>query len=611
MDRLLELLARINDLTDDERAELGTLMTETLAANDDGRFPDLTDEALAEFAEASRAAAVAISESATPDVELLTSLVESNEAVSAETSTRSEEATAQAATIAELVQRVATNEPAASTEGDDPDGDDGDEGDGDDESKPAEAVAVTAATKPAARRSPTPMSAVAQRSTGQADAPEAEAGVAQTITAAAGLRDHDTGADLTPDQVAEAMHKLAREQRTPVRRGFGKFHVASIRTEYPEDRRLDLSDATRNYERLHALRASLLAGRDAAPGVGSAEALVAAGGLCAPLLVRYAVDTVGSDYRPVRDALMATDGSRGGVRLIPPPVLSSVGVDGEPGDDDATVSIWTNEDDEAVDPDDPTTWKSYERIVCSEPVDFETHAVVARKTVGNHLANTFPEWVRAAIDLTGVAWSRQADSQLLAQIAAASTQVAGYTGTLGSAKHFLEEIDAAAWATRNRHRVPQNTPVRVFAPDVLLVHMRTDIAKELPAGSTAERLAVAEASINQFFTARNVVVTWTPDLIVAGAQGAGALNPLPTEIQYGIGLDGLFAFMDGASIDLGFMAGTPQRDNTSNAQNDFHLFMESWEGIAKFGGPEHLWVTTTLCPNGATVGTVEPEACAS
>jgi hypothetical protein len=79
--------------------------------------------------------------------------------------------------------------------------------------------------------------------------------------------------------------------------------------DYPDERTLG-EDSVENVRRIRA--------------VTSPEAIVAAGGLCAPVEVRYALEETSSNARPVREALAQFGATRGGVRYIEPPVLDDV-----------------------------------------------------------------------------------------------------------------------------------------------------------------------------------------------------------------------------------------------------------------------------------------------
>jgi hypothetical protein len=86
---------------------------------------------------------------------------------------------------------------------------------------------------------------------------------------------------------------------------------------------------------------------------------------------------------------------------------------------------------------------------------------------------------------------------------------------------------------------------------------------------------------------------------VFGAQGAGALNPWPDTVQWGLYDEGHHLFLDGGTLDLGIV-----RDSTLNRTNDFETFVETFEGLAP-RGVESIWITSTVCPDGTSAAAIE------
>lgn len=99
--------------------------------------------------------------------------------------------------------------------------------------------------------------------------------------------------------------------------------VASFAANMPEERRL-----TRDMGDQAVVRA--------VENVISREALVASGGLCAPVTPYYDIMVLAGAQRPVRDSFATFQADRGGIRLIPPPTLASVGPTGRQVTDLAT-----------------------------------------------------------------------------------------------------------------------------------------------------------------------------------------------------------------------------------------------------------------------------------
>jgi hypothetical protein len=57
--------------------------------------------------------------------------------------------------------------------------------------------------------------------------------------------------------------------------------------------------------------------------------------------------------------------------------------------------------------------------------------------------------------------------------------------------------------------------------------------------------------------------------------------------------EGTFLFLDGGTLDIGVI-----RDSTLVGTNDYKMFVETFEGVAKVG-VESIKVTSTIAVNGA------------
>jgi hypothetical protein len=65
-------------------------------------------------------------------------------------------------------------------------------------------------------------------------------------------------------------------------------------------------------------------------------------------------------------------------------------------------------------------------------------------------------------------------------------------------------------------------------------------------------------------------------------------------VQYAIFPEGAFIHVDGGTLDLGLV-----RDSTLNSTNDFQIFGETFENVARIGPAQSaLWVTLTTAPTG-------------
>jgi hypothetical protein len=119
--------------------------------------------------------------------------------------------------------------------------------------------------------------------------------------------------------------------------------------------------------------------------------------------------------------------------------------------------------------------------------------------------------------------------------------------------------------------------------------MAADLALAMPGDSTLN----AYSEIDGYMAARGVVVSYSLDQDVYGAQGAAALLEFADSFTWYLFAEGTFLFLDGGTLDLGII-----RDSSLVGTNDYKMFVETFEGVAKVG-VEGLAITSTINVNGA------------
>jgi len=381
------------------------------------------------------------------------------------------------------------------------------------------------------------------------------------ITAGADIPGDTAGSPLEDmNAVAEAMSKRIHALRR-VNGGDGEQHiVASVTTSFPEDRTLS-SDAENNWAKIQA--------------VTSPEAITAAGGHVAPFEARYDIFGIGTTARPVRDALPRFQADRGGIRFITPPVLSSYG---------NAVGIWTAANDAAETPN-PASKTSLTVAAAAENT-VATDAVTLQMQFGNLATRAYPELIARHNELGLIQHAREAEGQLLTRLTALSTAVTS-TSLIGVARDFLVQLGRAAANYRGRHRLEADAPLRVICPAWVKDAMAADLALAMPGDNTLN----AYAEIDGFIASRNINISYHIDDFT-DAQGASAMNEFADTFVWYMFAEGTFLFLDGGTLDLGII-----RDSSLVGTNDYKMFVETFEGVAKVG-VESLKVTSTISVNG-------------
>lgn len=413
--------------------------------------------------------------------------------------------------------------------------------------------------------------------------PVARVTASVAITAGADIPGVSAGSPLeNMTAVAKAMtDRLHQMRRTSG--GDGEQHtVASLIASFPEERTLRSNDPDGNSSKIES--------------VVSPQAITAAGGLCAPVNVRYDLFGLGELGRPVKDALAPFNADRGGIRFITPPTLADLS---------GSVSLWTVQDDiDAATVGAPDPVKPCLRVACGSEVTVLSDAIPLCLTFGNMGARAYPEMVARNNELGLIQHARFAETRLLTRIGALSTAVTG-TKKIGATADFFANVDRASAAYRNRHRMDANAPLRVILPEWFKNLIRADLAYRMPGDTPDASFAIVDAMIANYFKVRSINVTYAMDGEtgqVFGAQSAGSLLDFPGTVIWYLFAEGTFLFLDGGTLDLGLV-----RDSTLNGTNDYKMFVETFEGVAKVG-IESLRITSTLEPSGMVAGTVDLSA---
>ena len=381
------------------------------------------------------------------------------------------------------------------------------------------------------------------------------------ITAGADIPGYTAGSALSDMKaVAEAMSKRLHGLRR-VNGGDGEQHiVASITTQYSEDRTLT-QDAEANWDKIQA--------------VSSPEAIVASGGHSAPFTVKYDIFGIGTTERPVRDCLPRFQADRGGIRFITPPVLS---------DYDNAVGVWTN----VVDTSPGTDVKASLTVTAATENTVATDAVTLQLQFGNLMTRAYPELIARHNELGLIQHAREAETQILTRLTALSTAVTS-TSLIGMGRDFLVQLGRAAAQYRGRHRLAADFPLRAIIPAWVKDAMAADLTIAAPGDNTLN----AYAEIDGFIASRGINPCYTLDgSAMTGSQGANAMNEFTDTFVWYLFAEGTFLFLDGGTLDLGII-----RDSTLVGTNDYKMFVETFEGVAKVG-VESLRVTSTINVNG-------------
>ena len=565
MERIRELIGRLQSLSADELSELRTLIS--------SQFEELdNDEATVE------------------DIAVLQELAGFGQLVMTEQGEReAKEQQAQADRIAAREAIQALNPPAEGepppAEGEPPaESEPAAEGEPPAEGEPAAdapvpepvaASATIAANMAAAAGTPTPSP--------EATPPARRRGVLTAAGALRGRQDPNAPIENRMDLAKAMAETLQRMPRHGSPRG--DVLLASASWDYPPERQLG-SDVWENEAKL-----------DAVTGI---EALTATGGICAPTNVDYAVPTWATADRPVRDALPAFQATRGGILYLTPPDLAAMA---------GATAIWT----EATDASPGATTKPVIQVACGSTVQVYVEAVSTRLGFGNMFDRFAPEQVAANTDLAIAAAARIADNNLLNLIAAACVQDVTTATSLGATRDILTACHQAIASFRNAHRIPDTQRFTAIFPAWLRNEIKVDMLRELAHDNSGSWnvLMISDEQVDALFTGIGINPVWHLDGQPSGVSGGvaqqmtiqtatGIIEPFPTAVVWYFYPEGFFQFLDAGRLDLGVV-----RDSTLDATNDFETFVEVFENVAYRGFANGaIQYVSTIAASGASQATV-------
>jgi hypothetical protein len=496
--------------------------------------------------------------------------------------------------------------PVAEAEESDGD-DDGDEGDdsGDEveaeaeaeeveaveevEEEEKEAVLVASADEtpepkpvPAAPPRPSAPQVVYRRPVPVADADRTPGDAGPTrpvLVAASGVEGTRAGVHLDAYTLAKSMIDYVSRRSPPTKHQHGveeKLLIASAQYQFPEDRRLLDGDHAANVRKIRAIGNPYL-------GVDGQKALVASGGLCAPLTPLYDIPDLAVTDRPVRDALPSFQAERGGISV---PSVSTI------GDISTAITVIEEEGDAAGG---TFATKSCQDLTCPTWTDVAIGIISHCREYGNLNARAWPEGIAHENAITMAAHARTAEARLLDRIKALSINVTGGAATLSAWSHFVYAVTRTRASMRYVLRLDRNFRLRMLAPEWLPDLLVTD-----QVSAQFDRfMAMEEATAN--LRAYGVEPTWYKDTPSTGTtQGfsdetASAIDDFPDDAQIALFPEGTFLHLDGGVLELGIV-----RDSTLNSTNDYQVFGETFENVARIGPTQAArWATVTICPAGS------------
>jgi hypothetical protein len=421
-----------------------------------------------------------------------------------------------------------------------------DEADADDEDEDAEVEAEEKVAVTAGAPAPKPRKRGGARPDVEPPAPATR----MTLTAAADVPGFSTGQSL--ESLSDVSTALLNRMRSFPQQPQGipgaslsRYGVSMFRKEFPEN-----LIATGNNDQEVMDRAS----SEARLPNGN---LLAAGGWCAPSQTLY--DFCEGETSEGLIDLPEMQITRGGVRTTPGPDFSTL----------YTSSGFTQTEAQAIA---GTTKPCYE-VVCPAFTDTRLDVVGLCIKVPILTNAAYPELVRRTISLALIAHQHRLSASLITKMVAKATAVT--TASVGSATaNTLNAVALVAETLRGEYRLSLNATLEVVLPSWVREAIRADMGIRM--GADAAQVALADAAITSFFTARKVRVQWVYNwqMLVNGEEGFPAtfqmmVYPAGTFVKGTADVISLDAVYDAASLSVNTYTGLFVEEGVLLLQNCF------------------------------------------
>lgn len=403
------------------------------------------------------------------------------------------------------------------------------------------------------------------------------------LVASAGVRGAKPGDILKdPMALAHVISKTALAIGKPMKSAHGteeRFSIASMRIPFPEERTLKANDPHGNMAKIQQVGTPWL-------GQTGIDALTASGGLCAPLTPFYNQPLLSTAARPVRDALPNYMAERGGISVPTPGTIADI---------TTAITVITEEEDALGG---TYATKSCQDFTCPTWTDVAVTVIAHCREYGNLNAMAWPEGIAFQNDLTMAAHARVSDGYLLDRIGSLSLSLTSAQG-YGAISQVVGALIKARASTISYLRMPAGSRFRALIPFWLIDVLAWDLVNsqfgrfEYGPDSFVGLLARYGIDVSYFLDEE----TGTGQVFSAEVTG-GAIDNFPSTAYAYVFPEGTFLHIDSGDLELGIV-----RDSTLNSTNDFQVFGETFENVARIGPAQAAKkIAITACPSG-TVAT--------
>lgn len=295
----------------------------------------------------------------------------------------------------------------------------------------------------------------------------------------------------------------------------------------------------------------------------SPEAVAASGGCCSLPTVIRSQTIINSTATPIQDSLPTIGVFESGAVLYYPAIcLPSEG-----------VWLWTCEDDENVDPEDPDTWKNCTFIECDEEDRTNVEAIYKCLTIGEYKRRFATEQWFGILQATMALHARVSENKLWTLMVQGVTHECSQETTGSVFTNLVQAVQREADWMRSDQRL-REVQLDFWISERIVGAIVSDFsARRLEfADPTAVKEMIARAFANA-----NVVPHYTMDPNPMEAEGE--CGKYPDWMQGVLAPSGYYSYLDGGQFDMGVEI----RDINLARQNAVAAFAEGFNGLLARG----------------------------
>lgn len=249
-----------------------------------------------------------------------------------------------------------------------------------------------------------------------------------------------------------------------------------------------------------------------------------------------------------------------------------------------TVTIATDDADDVAVSGTATPFKHSMRVPCPTWTEARMEADGLSVTHGNLSNEAWPELTADFLRVALASHRRYMSSRRISRVVNDMVTVSPTDPASDVAADLLQILELQATDMRSQYRVGAGRTIEVLIPEFLMPVLRANMAKR---SGVSDFMSVPDSQINGWLTQRGIKPQYTPDWqpLYSGAPATA----YPATVTIAMWFGGSYFSLNGGRIDLGI-----QRDPEMNAYNDYTLawFEEFWT-IAR-RGPQGRKFTYTL-----------------